>query len=260
MPLDASESQPTSEPSQTAIVVSLFGWSLAPERPRFTSASRSSSRIASASRTPTPRAPSAAPGTSPDKSPTRPLLRSAVSQAMARDTSLLHCVLCQRRVGLWAFAPPKQQISTLDAPEASLSPQTPKRANSVMNRRQFDLLKEHRSYCPYVVRSTVVPSLPISPSVVSVSTPRTSSSHVRSSSSTVQLSGSSTVRLGVNALEGWRAVLTVVLRYRMAQRHQLSRFEGALTTGDEGNGQTQDNMEVDDGVNVMVQGVKARGV
>lgn len=193
---------------------------------------------------------------SPDKS--RPLLRSAASQAMARDTSLVHCVLCQRRVGLWAFAPPNQPTATPtspEAPDASSSLQPPKKAGSIMTRRQFDLLKEHRSYCPYVVRSTVVPSLPNSPSVASVSTPRISGTHVRSSSSTSQLNGISAVRPGVNALEGWRAVLTVVLRYRMAQRYQLSRIEGAFGS-EEVNGQ---DMEVDDGVEVMVQGVKARG-
>jgi len=41
----------------------------------------------------------------------------------------------------------------------------------------------------------------------------------------------------------------------MAQRYQLSRIEGAFGS-EEVNGQ---DMEVDDGVEVMVQGVKARG-
>ncbi|KAJ3788035.1 zf-C3HC-domain-containing protein [Lentinula aff. detonsa] len=252
---------PSPEFSETAIITSLFGWTLSPERPRSTSTSRSNSRVSSALRTPSlSRSTSVAPGNSLDRP--RPLLKTAVSQAMARDNSLVHCVLCQRRVGLWAFAPPKPPPSTLSSPEAADTPpaQLPKRTNSILTRRQFDLLKEHRSYCPYVVRSTVVPTLPSSPSVVSVSTPRTSNLHLRSSSSGSQLNGPSGVRPGVNALEGWRAVLTVVMRYRMAQRHQLSRIEGILA-GDEVNEQrnSHDGMEVDDGVDVMVQGVKARG-
>ncbi|KAJ3852318.1 zf-C3HC-domain-containing protein [Lentinula lateritia] len=245
--------------SQTAIITSLFGWTLAPERPRSTSTSRSNSRIPSASRTPSrSRSSSVVPVGSPDRP--RPLLHTAVSQAMARDTSLVHCVLCQRRVGLWAFAPPKQPSATfLEASEAS-SPQQPRRNSSISIKRQFDLLKEHRSYCPYVVRSTVVPTLPSSPSVVSVSTPCTSNSHIRSSSSTSQLNGTSGSRVGSNATEGWRAILAVVMRYRMAQRHQLSRIQG-LMTGDDAEGQrsSQDSIGVDDSVDMMVQGVKARG-
>ncbi|KAJ3929177.1 MAG: zf-C3HC-domain-containing protein [Lentinula lateritia] len=249
----------SSEISQTAIITSLFGWTVAPERPRSTSTSRSNSRLPSASRTPSlSRSTSVVPVGSPDRP--RPLLHTAVSQAMARDTSLVHCVLCQRRVGLWAFAPPKQPSATPSEASEASSPQQPKRNNSILIKRQFDLLKEHRSYCPYVVRSTVVPTLPSSPSVVSVSTPRTSNLHIRSSSSTSQLNGTSGARVGSNATEGWRAILAVVMRYRMAQRHQLSRIEG-LMTGDDAEGQrsSQDSIGVDDGVDMMVQGVKARG-
>ncbi|KAF9061424.1 C3HC zinc finger-like-domain-containing protein [Rhodocollybia butyracea] len=256
----SSLSQSSSELSQTAIVTSLFGWSLAPDRPRSTSVSRSNSRIPSTAQTPL-RASSVAPSDSPSKP--RPLLRSAVSQAMARDTTLLHCVLCQRRIGLWAFAPNKQTPATpTPTPTSSGTPdvsslQPPKRTNSVLTRRQFDLLKEHRSYCPYVVRSTVVPSLPTSPSVVSIPSARTNSLHIRSSSSSSQLNGISSI--GSNAVEGWRAVLTIVLRYRMAHRYQLSRIEGALS-GENANGQRRsEDMEIDDEVGVMVQSVKDRG-
>lgn len=85
---------------------------------------------------------------------------------MTRDNTLVTCILCQRRVGLWAFAP----LSDSDQPRTG--------------RRQFDLLQEHRSYCPFVVKSTVVPS----PSVPN------------------------------DAQEGWKAVLTVVQRYGLGQR------------------------------------------
>ncbi|KAJ4479985.1 zf-C3HC-domain-containing protein [Lentinula aciculospora] len=257
---DPSLSSPQSshDISQTAIITSLFGWTVAPDRPRPTSISRPNSRILSASRTPSlSSSTSIAPDGISDRP--RPLLKTAVSQAVARDTSLVQCVLCQRRVGLWAFAPPKQPPATPSSPESS-DVQRSKRTNSVSTKRQFDLLKEHRSYCPYVVRSTVIPTLPLSPSAASVTTPRTSTLHIRSSSSTSQLNGVSGVHPGVNVLEGWRAVLTVAMRYRMAHRHQLSRIEGILA-GYEANGQinSEDIMEVDDGVDVMVQGVKARG-
>ncbi|KIK62407.1 hypothetical protein GYMLUDRAFT_497978 [Collybiopsis luxurians FD-317 M1] len=256
---DSSSSAPQTrpEPSQTAIVTSLFGWCLAPERSRSAVTSRSSSRIPSAARTPSfSRASSVTPG-GPTES-LKPILRSAISQTVARDTTLLHCVLCQRRVGLWAFAPPKPPPQApVESSEADSipSPQPPKRINSILARRQFDLLKEHRSYCPYVVRSTVVPTLPTSPSAVSVSSSRLTNLHVRSSSSTSQLNGTSSP----NAMEGWRAVLTVVLRYRMSHRHQMSRIDSVLA-GDDADGRrvAQDDME-DDGVENMVNGVKARG-
>ncbi|KAF5392201.1 hypothetical protein D9757_001412 [Collybiopsis confluens] len=247
------------EPSQTAIVASLFGWCLAPERPRAISASRPTSRLPSAARTPIlPRASSVAPGGSPE-SP-RLLLRTAASQAAARDTALLYCVLCQRRVGLWAFAPskdpPPTDADSRETQEVSL-PRQPKRANSVAAHRQFDLLKEHRSYCPFVVRSTVVPRLPTSSSVVSVTTsaPRTSNLHVRSSSSTSQINGIPSP----NAMEGWRAVLTIVLRYRMSQRHLWSGIEGIMNGDGTDRNAARDGLEVDDGVEDMVKGVKAKG-
>ncbi|KAJ3767777.1 zf-C3HC-domain-containing protein [Lentinula raphanica] len=257
-----SSLQKSHDISETAIITSLFGWSLAPERPRTTSMSRANSKIASPLRSPSlSRSTSVVPGDSPGRS--TPLLKTAVSQAIARDNSLVHCVLCQRRVGLWAFAPLKPlptTPTTSESSEARPIQHPPKRTNSTVTRRQFDLLKEHRSYCPYVVRSTVVPTLPSSPSVVSVSAPRMSNSHLRSSSSSSQLNGVPGTRPNANAMEGWRAVLTVVMRYRMAQRHHLSRIEGALV-GEESNGQRSsgDGMELDDGVDVMVQGVKARG-
>lgn len=81
---------------------------------------------------------------------------------------------------------------------------------------------------------------------------------MRSSSSTSQLSST------VNApIEGWRAVLTVALRYRMVQRHQSNRRarqgrEGAV----DGSFQIVDvDMDMDmDGVEAMLEGVKTRGV
>ena len=67
------------------------------------------------------------------------------------------------------------------------------------------------------------------------------------------------------ALEGWRAVLTLLLRYGMAQRQRQAEFDvfGVLaqpgsTTSVEEDG-TQNEIELDN-VKAMVAGVKERGV
>ncbi|KAL0573120.1 hypothetical protein V5O48_008842 [Marasmius crinis-equi] len=236
-------------PSTTAVLTALFGWAPAPERPRITSLSRPNSRMPTSSSTPSlSRASSLAPSPSPQP----PLLRDATNKAKARDTSLLHCVLCQRRVGMWAFI---SQPPATPAPASSTSDPAPNQEKTP-KQRQFDLLKEHRSYCPYVVRSTVVPTLPsTSISTTSLPQPRSGSGHVRSSSSTSQLGSA------INGpIEGWRAVLTVALRYRMVQRHKSSRRlrQGSgNATGGEPEGDEVDATV--DGVNAMLEGVKTRG-
>lgn len=126
------------------------------------------------------------------------------------------------------------------------------RPRKITPKRQFDLLKEHRSYCPYVVRSTVVPSLSASP--LNRPTPPVYSL-TRSSSTTSQLNGQSSN----GALEGWRAVLTVVLRYGKGQRQRigldLPGTEPSNAQECEGEGEP---VEVD-GVKAMVTDVKSRG-
>ncbi|KAK1231835.1 hypothetical protein PQX77_005049 [Marasmius sp. AFHP31] len=238
---------PPSPPSMTAVLTALFGWAPAPERPRTTSLSRSTSRLPTASSTPSlSRASSLAPSSTPS------ILRDAASKAKARDTSLLHCALCQRRIGMWAFVSQTASTTPTPADDSTPAPQTSK--PPAPKQRQFDLLKEHRSYCPYVVRSTVVPTLPsTSISTASLPQPRSGSGHVRSSSSTSQLSTS-----GVNGpIEGWRAVLTVALRYRMVQRRKSSR---RVVQGiEEGSSDHGDDMDAEDGVNAMLEGVKTRG-
>jgi hypothetical protein len=128
-------------------------------------------------------------------------------------------------------------------------PATPPPARKILPKRQFDLLKEHRSYCPYVVRSTVVPSLPLPPSDNPVY------GHTRSSSTLSQLNG----QTGNGAVEGWRAVLTVLLRYGKGQRQRMTLdYLGAeaLDTQESEGGVPMDV----DGVKAMVAGVKSRGV
>lgn len=190
-----------------------------------------------------------------DSTPVRQILRLGSVPASTlrtpgtnRDTSLLHCALCQRRVGLWAFAPPTPRPSIATANGDGLS-QPPLRA-----KRQFDLLKEHRSYCPFIVRSTVVPSMP------------NPVSHARmNSSSLTQLNTAN------GPLEGWRAVLSVVLRNGMGQRQRMSNarsyLERAEANGEPGSGSApasssampeQEQMDVD-GIDSMMAGVKSRG-
>ncbi|THV03168.1 zf-C3HC-domain-containing protein [Dendrothele bispora CBS 962.96] len=211
LPSDSS----SAEPCTNAILASLFGWSLVTERSPVSALSRSTSQLSSPSTTPSlSRASSVPPGAGHP----RPLLRVMASKVLTQDSSLLQCRLCQRRVGLWAFAPPKE----------SAAPGMPAQSSK---QRPFDLLKEHRSYCPYVVRSTVVPSLP-------------------TNASASQLNG--TVH-GNGALEGWKAVLTVLLRHGIAQRHQLG-WQPLQDRMDANTGG-----EVMDEVQAMVQGVKSRG-
>ncbi|KAJ7104250.1 C3HC zinc finger-like-domain-containing protein [Mycena belliarum] len=253
---------PAPEPSETAILTALFGWAPAPpapERPRVSSFSRPSSRAASRAGSPFPSTPTrpihsraaslalptpvaASPSSIPltsstdpaaaPSTPPRQFLRriSSVVSLTKRDASLLHCALCQRRVGLWAFAPPAEPVGTPPPSTRAPPPQ-----------RHFDLLKEHRSFCPYVVRSTVVPTLPAGGPAATSESP---------------------------ALEGWRAVLTVVLRYGMVQRQRTAALRRKHPGGVGG-----DTMDVDreegrasveadaavDGVEAMVATVKSRG-
>ncbi|KAJ7637672.1 zf-C3HC-domain-containing protein [Mycena polygramma] len=233
-PEDDTPSPP--DPSDTAVLTALFGWTPAPppptERPRFSSLSRSSSRAASRAGSPFPSTPprlsrastsALAPTPAP---PSTPQLLRRVSSAVSlpkRDTSLLHCALCQRRVGLWAFARPTEP-STPPPLGRALPPQ-----------RHFDLLKEHRSFCPYVVRSTLVPTLPAE--------------------------NAPSPTAGV--LEGWRAVLTVVLRYGLGQRQRAAALRRRQSMDGKGDGDSAMDVDADtesvDGVEAMVENVKARG-
>ncbi|KAI6102171.1 C3HC zinc finger-like-domain-containing protein [Pisolithus sp. B1] len=168
----------------------------------------------------------------------------STSSTSAKDMSLVHCPLCQRRVGLWSFATvtPAEEGSTSDeqqqhVPLSSASGKSVSafasavRTSGLQSRKPFDVLKEHRSYCPYVVRSTVVPSLP---------------SATTNGTSNVSDNGGGLV-------EGWRAMLTVIQRHKLSQRQRMSRF----VPGSEGtDGGRDEGLE---GVEAMVAGVKSKG-
>ena len=241
------------EPSETAALTALFGWTLPPPPAEDKAATSKTSVAPSLSRassvvsfrserniTPQPapsisRCGSPAPASVPVRFPSTPVSTTHTPQ-QKRDTSLLYCKMCQRRVGLWAFGP--QAVEKENRPQ-----------------RQFDLLKEHRPYCPYVVRSTIVPSFPMP-------------------------SGHSAVLNGANAnangaaggspqdapIEGWRAMLSIVLKAKKRSFYgggrSVATAGNVAPSGANGSAEsfvTVDQMEVDR-VEAMVEGVKKRGV
>ncbi|KAF9468214.1 C3HC zinc finger-like-domain-containing protein [Collybia nuda] len=253
------------DPPDSSILVSLFGWAIAPpaapaSEPRQPSLSRASSVAPSVpSRASTP-SHSRASSVAYQRPPSGAFsFRMPSNLIPRRDASLLHCSLCQRRVGLWAFVPPTTVTApALDVPPSNngvdatmADPPVPSPASKPTSpQRQFDLLKEHRSYCPYVVRSTLVPTLPSPVPPTTSRSPTASSGNLWSSPSVSQVNGQ-------NALEGWRAVLTVVLRFGMGQRQRIGLDfvgRGASDEGEDGG----DSMEIDD-VKAMVAGVKSKG-
>lgn len=244
------EAQAEPRPTETAVITALFGWSIVPpappaERSRTQSLSRATSVALATPARPPSRAASVVSlreGTPTPGAPTRArVLGQSASRAPSPlpakpDATLLHCVLCQRRVGLWAFISPPQTNGTATS-DTTRQPQ----------RRQLDVLREHRSYCPYVVRSTVVPTMPApQPS----NTSRTSLSVA-----------------GQNTIEGWRAALTVVMRHGMARKQRLAhaRSMSGRSTNDLAAQYAQDGRPPQgeqemDAVEAMVAGVKSRGV
>ncbi|KZT73623.1 zf-C3HC-domain-containing protein [Daedalea quercina L-15889] len=254
-PMDSENNNAHEEPqpSETATITALFGWSVLPpappsERSRTQSLSRASSVAPSTPvRTPLRAASvtSLREGTPTPGTPGRARFMLGQGQSTSRmstpvptkpDTTLLHCALCQRRVGLWAFMSPPQTNGTSSTSDVSRPQQ----------RRQLDVLREHRSYCPYVVRSTVVPSMP---APQPESAPNQSTPMLPTSQTTV---------------EGWRAVLTVVLRHGMARKQRFGhgRSVSGRLVNDPIAPQDEQPQEGDVEVNsveAMVAGVKSRG-
>ncbi|KAL0954814.1 hypothetical protein HGRIS_003759 [Hohenbuehelia grisea] len=278
----------TTDPSESALLVGLFGWKLLPPAPaeqrKLPSYSRASSVFRSAPATPSiSRASSVQPfrGATPTPGPSTPRRLSGrllgddlgPKQVGNKNSTLLHCELCQRRVGLWAFSVVKNPVAegadamdvTPDVPQPKAPPPTPSRlGRPSTSGRPFDLLKEHRAYCPYIVRSTIVPSLPVPPSTgnsaSSSTTPSaTSGMFVFGQPSFTQshgnLQGSNT------AMEGWRAVLTVVLRHGLSERQRELRRIRSLNQSDGSGvvGGLEVPEEEPDAVEAMVEGVKKRG-
>uniref|UniRef100_D8Q4L0 C3HC-type domain-containing protein n=1 Tax=Schizophyllum commune (strain H4-8 / FGSC 9210) TaxID=578458 RepID=D8Q4L0_SCHCM len=290
---------PVPKPCDAAVLASLFGWSVpaTPERPSslsrptsFTrktpSLSRAGTPSASRAATPAPMASISRPGTPTNaarRSAFLPLASSSLSialgtgQGAASAGDIVHCALCQRRVGLWAFRAAETENGnangtghTLEGPSSPSPSEEPARKPPP---RQFDLLKEHRAFCPYVVQSTVVPSMHVSPSgangLTRSATNASAFEHGRKSSvEQHRKTGSTSSLADPNApVEGWRAVLTIVLRYG-ASRRQRERIEEGVelmaTREAEGGPSARegddDAMSEDSaGVESMVEDVKKRG-
>ena len=234
------------EPSETAALTALFGWTLPHPTEEKAVAQRTSSVVPSLSRASSvvsfrserSTTPQLAPSISrrgsfsgssiPTRLPPVPVPTNHTPQ-QKRDTSLLYCKMCQRRVGLWAFGP--QAVEKENRPQ-----------------RQFDLLKEHRPYCPYVVRSTIVPSFPMS-----------------SGHSAILNGANGNGNVGGNSqdtpIEGWRAMLSIVLKARKRSFYGAVRSAGP-TGGVNGSNESFVNVDQEevDRVEMMVEGVKKRGV
>ncbi|KAG6918649.1 hypothetical protein DXG01_012768 [Tephrocybe rancida] len=274
--------------SDTAILASLFGWTLAPATPpdstRRAPLGRANSTLSSPS---TPRVSLSRSSSIRPTSPTRlssssvqqgtPAtpshapssqftfrMPSSVSTVNSKRDTILQCALCQRRLGLWAFSPESPASVTEPCPVSRRSstdtditmestaesgstnhestPATPVKMAST--RRPFDVLKEHRAYCPYVVRSTIVPTLPAPPTF----------NRTGSSNTLPRSSSSSALNNQNSVLEGWRAVLTVVLRYGAGQRQRLGLDFVERLRGEN----ASEPAEVD-GVKAIIAGVKRRG-
>ncbi|KAG9049118.1 hypothetical protein FS837_011130 [Tulasnella sp. UAMH 9824] len=145
--------------------------------------------------------------------------------------AVLQCQFCLRRVGLWSF---RSDIATNES-LVSVAGQAPSvgegetgPSTETFPVRSLDVVKEHRNYCPYVTRSTVVPvpvfSEPLQRAPLSRSASVGSGGSLRkslsSSLSNALLSGGS-VRSKPDSnepIEGWKALLTLVGRAGMGLR------------------------------------------
>jgi hypothetical protein len=161
----------TTGPSETAILTSLFGWSLPAQSKtmQLESISANLTRSISRSASVAPSSPSPTRSSSfrsvvktqesiSESSHQFRRLSSSLSRHSEYKEKLLLCEFCQRKVGLWAFT--NSNSSNPDIDDTSLSTSSPNLRHRTQTKRHFDLLKEHRSYCPYVVRSSALPSLP----------------------------------------------------------------------------------------------------
>ena len=156
--------------------------------------------------------------------------RGSAAPDRRREASLLHRTLCHRRVGLWAIiSTPRASRTTEDSPSTAVPPKA----------RQLDLLREHRLYCPYVVRSTTIPSLPVVPANAA----HTRATFTPSFTSFLSSSNASHTKVDTQqpgAVEGWRAVLIAVLRYRLGQWQRRNVSRGLAEMGD---GESDQSME-----------------
>lgn len=312
-------------PSTASLLASLFGWSLVPPPPlsRMSSSvsltlARTHSRASSVpiytgisrESTPTPgestismhqrtlkhSAPFGTPLNAKVQTANPPALPASPSVMSSREApqqkdAMLQCQMCQRRIGLWAFG-----VSFTSPDSSSMnSPPALAQNTSARPQRQLDILREHRSYCPYVVKSTPLTSLPSYPPLPShqsqLSMPRSSFNLARngtsSSASVAQnptsafnlrrttlilssVSSSATQAMSSemqehNLVEGWRAVYNTVLRFGMSERPRTMMHPSGDPLSSPGTEPVIEQGEkaeddVMNGVIELVEGVKRHGV
>ncbi|CAE6381908.1 unnamed protein product [Rhizoctonia solani] len=81
--------------------------------------------------------------------------REGSGSSDGQGSDMIQCALCQRRVGLWTFVPPvplAQASPELVAGESTVP--TVVRTPPSPSSRPLDVLREHRTFCPYVIRTT----------------------------------------------------------------------------------------------------------
>lgn len=236
------------EPSEPALVMSLFGWEPSLSHAPATtigSANRRSTLSQSLSRATSvtlAKNGNTALALSSNNSGIRHSIDGRASPSPSSPTTphgpsvdekdvTVACQLCQRRLGLWAFSstPP---VANGAAPNAPGSPRLKTKA------RTLDVLKEHRSFCPYVVRSTPLPSFP-GTSQQATSRPATPV-------------GSN----GNQLVEGWKAMLSVVGRSGLGMRRRKSDIFGNANALSTAEGDVGEGADVDS----MVESVKKGGV
>lgn len=312
--------------SAASLLTSLFGWSLVPPPPplsrKSSSASlalvRTHSRASSVqNRTDSSRAGTPTPSelniptaqNTPTKGPiahfATPLIGKgttidsavtpfpfATTASSSRETprqqdAMLQCRMCQRRIGLWAFTSSTSSRSNIPAEAQSNLSHT----STSRPQRQLNLLREHRSYCPYVVKSTPLASLPSSTPRSSFIITRTGTSssigEIQSSTSTFNLRRTTSLLSGASSLthtnslsfpikhvspelqdhnlvEGWRAVYNTLLRYGMSERSGSKALLPGNPVVSLGTGPEVEHEKTEDdvmtGVIELVEGVKRHGV
>lgn len=196
-------------PDETATIVAFFGWD------RHTA---STSRLSASS--------------TPNASLSRISSGLATPRASASDKIMISCQLCQRQVGLWSFSTASKD-STLSTPGLSKTP----------TGRQFDVLREHRPHCPFVVKTTYLPAISLpskDPEAATTAEP-------------------------LPFVEGWKALMSVVSRAQSRRAAgNLNPFGGAhgsLPTTPRSENMPLDTQEEDvpsDQVSEIVRDVKSR--
>jgi hypothetical protein len=150
--------------------------------------------------------------TPPSTTPLSVDLRTGTNDTSVPSPSrgLLACSLCQRQIPTWHFLP-----STAPSRPLGSSGTRPHQL------RAFDALREHRTHCPYVVKTTFSPSLALT------------------SMPSIQKGGSDIWEMALSTsmvlLEGWRVHLNILVRYEQRKMLEYASVRGVEGNTDEEN-------------------------